>query len=220
MADSVSSISTLPPLLFASALSAYGLYLCKENITRLQQYEAQSEKAAEWSNTAAQRLRKTRTTQTSGTLSVRYPAAQSSLLLLPSSFAYVRIVIPVLLRLLHPPFPNVQTHAHDPRHHRSRRGRPPLHCAHAHGRLLEREQADEDSVRRKVQRCYQGQREGCSHPRDAELQLGRGRLCVGAGLGRVGIGRLGAGGRREDGMDGQPGVGIDFVSSIRRRLRR
>jgi len=53
-----------------SALSAYGLYLSYQNITRLQQYEEKSEKAAEWSNTAAQRLHKTRTTQTSGTVTV------------------------------------------------------------------------------------------------------------------------------------------------------
>ncbi|KAF1843104.1 uncharacterized protein K460DRAFT_368024 [Cucurbitaria berberidis CBS 394.84] len=58
-------------LLTVSALSTYGLYLSYQNITRLQQYERQSEKAAEWSNTAAKRLRKTRTTQTSGTLTVR-----------------------------------------------------------------------------------------------------------------------------------------------------
>ncbi|KZM23458.1 hypothetical protein ST47_g5395 [Ascochyta rabiei] len=70
MASSMSTLSTLPPFLFASALSAYGLFLCKENITRLQQYEKQSEKAAEWSNAAAQRMHKTRTTQTSGTLSL------------------------------------------------------------------------------------------------------------------------------------------------------
>jgi len=73
MSETISTISTLPPLLFASVLSTYGLYLCKENITRLQQYEETSEKAAEWSNTAAQRLHKTRATQTSGTLSVRLP---------------------------------------------------------------------------------------------------------------------------------------------------
>jgi 7-keto-8-aminopelargonate synthetase-like enzyme len=83
MAASVPPSSALPPLLFASALSAYGLFLCKENITRLQQYEAQSEKAAEWSNTAAQRLHKTRTTQTSGTLSVRPP-------LLPTPYTLLR----------------------------------------------------------------------------------------------------------------------------------
>jgi 7-keto-8-aminopelargonate synthetase-like enzyme len=70
MSDSISIINSFPPLLFASALSAYGLYLSKENITRLQQYEKQSEKAAEWSNTAAQKLHKTRTTQTSGTVTV------------------------------------------------------------------------------------------------------------------------------------------------------
>ncbi|KAH8701306.1 hypothetical protein GQ44DRAFT_717843 [Phaeosphaeriaceae sp. PMI808] len=57
-------------LVCTSALSGYGLYLSYHNITRLQQYEKQSEKAAEWSNTAAQRLHKTRTTQTSGTLSL------------------------------------------------------------------------------------------------------------------------------------------------------
>ena len=53
-----------------SALSAYGLFLSYQNITRLQQYEEKSEKAAEWSNTAAERLHKTRTTQTSGTVTV------------------------------------------------------------------------------------------------------------------------------------------------------
>ena len=56
-----------------SALSAYGLILSYQNITRLQQYEKQSEKAAEWSNTAAQRLHKTRSTQTSGTVTVCHP---------------------------------------------------------------------------------------------------------------------------------------------------
>jgi hypothetical protein len=58
-------------LTLTSALSAYGLFLSYQNITRLQQYEKQSEKAAEWSNTAAEKLHKTRTTQASGTISVR-----------------------------------------------------------------------------------------------------------------------------------------------------
>jgi hypothetical protein len=58
-------------LTLTSALSAYGLFLSYQNITRLQQYEKQSEKAAEWSNTAAEKLQKTRTTQASGTISVR-----------------------------------------------------------------------------------------------------------------------------------------------------
>ncbi|KAH3947462.1 hypothetical protein HBH53_115980 [Parastagonospora nodorum] len=57
-------------LTLTSALSGYGLFLSYQNITRLQQYEQQSEKAAEWSNTAAERLHKTRTTQTSGTISL------------------------------------------------------------------------------------------------------------------------------------------------------
>ncbi|KAF2824881.1 hypothetical protein CC86DRAFT_371369 [Ophiobolus disseminans] len=53
-----------------SALSGYALFLSYQNITRLQQYEEKSKKAAEWSNTAAQRLHKTRATQTSGTISL------------------------------------------------------------------------------------------------------------------------------------------------------
>ncbi|KAH7070631.1 hypothetical protein BKA63DRAFT_420491 [Paraphoma chrysanthemicola] len=57
-------------LVCTSALSGYGLFLSYQNITRLQQYEKQSEKAAEWSNTAAHRLHKTRTTQASGTISL------------------------------------------------------------------------------------------------------------------------------------------------------
>jgi hypothetical protein len=61
------------PLVTLIAGSAYGLQLSYANITRLQQYEEQSEKAAEWSNKAAQRLHKTRTTQTSGTVTVTLP---------------------------------------------------------------------------------------------------------------------------------------------------
>ena len=67
----LSPLTTLPPFLLASALSAYALYLSKTNISLLQKYESASEKAAQWSNTAAQRLRKTRTTQASGTVAVR-----------------------------------------------------------------------------------------------------------------------------------------------------
>lgn len=64
-------MSQVLPLAHLSALSGYGLYLSYHNIWRLQQYEEQSEKAAEWSNAVAERLHKTRSTQTSGTLSVR-----------------------------------------------------------------------------------------------------------------------------------------------------
>jgi hypothetical protein len=58
------------PLLLITGLSGHGLNLAYNNVTRLQKYEEQSEKAAEWSNTAAHRLHKTRTTQTSGALTV------------------------------------------------------------------------------------------------------------------------------------------------------
>ncbi|KAJ4993606.1 hypothetical protein SVAN01_00660 [Stagonosporopsis vannaccii] len=86
MTDHLSPLTTLPPFVFASVLSAYGLFLCKENITRLQQYESASEKAAEWSNTAAQRLRKTRSTQTSGTLALALSfLASTTLPFLPST---------------------------------------------------------------------------------------------------------------------------------------
>ena len=52
-------------------LSAYGLYLSYTSIKKLQQYEEKSEKAAKWSNTAAEQLHKTRTTQASGAFAVR-----------------------------------------------------------------------------------------------------------------------------------------------------
>lgn len=67
----LTTLTTLPPFLLASALSLYGLSISKANITRLQKYESASEKAAQWSSTAAQRLRKTRATQASGTAAVR-----------------------------------------------------------------------------------------------------------------------------------------------------
>ena len=66
----LSTAQALPPLVTLSGLSSYGLYLSYHNIWRLQEYEEQSEKAAEWSNTVAERLRKTRSTQTSGTVTV------------------------------------------------------------------------------------------------------------------------------------------------------
>jgi hypothetical protein len=67
---STSYLTSLIQLGLTSALSAYSLYLSYQNITRLQQYEEKSKKAADWSNTAAQRLHKTRSTQTSGTATV------------------------------------------------------------------------------------------------------------------------------------------------------
>ncbi|KAL6166629.1 hypothetical protein ACJQWK_07971 [Exserohilum turcicum] len=75
-----------------AALSAYGLYLAYQNITRLQQYEQKSEKAAEWSNTAAQKLHKTRTTQATGTLALISSLTCSMLVLVPS-FSSTRVLI-------------------------------------------------------------------------------------------------------------------------------
>ena len=65
---------TSPILYIVHALQAgfsfYNLYLCSISITNFQQYEEKSEKAAQYSNTAAEQLHKTRTTQTSSALTV------------------------------------------------------------------------------------------------------------------------------------------------------
>ena len=61
---------SLLPLPLLATLSTYGLHLSYQNITRLRAYEEKSEKAAKWSDTVAERLRRTRTTQTSGTVTV------------------------------------------------------------------------------------------------------------------------------------------------------
>ncbi|OCK80747.1 hypothetical protein K432DRAFT_381917 [Lepidopterella palustris CBS 459.81] len=58
------------PSLALSALSAYGLYISYLCISKLRQYEERSEKAAKWSNTAADQLYKTRATQTSAAVAV------------------------------------------------------------------------------------------------------------------------------------------------------
>ncbi|RYN42657.1 hypothetical protein AA0112_g1583 [Alternaria arborescens] len=76
-----------------SAISAYGLYLSYQNITRLQQYEEKSEKAAEWSNTAAQRLHKTRSTQTSGTVTLLLSFLTSTALVIIPSLATTKLLI-------------------------------------------------------------------------------------------------------------------------------
>ena len=51
-------------------LALYGASVSYVAVTKLQKYEETSEKMAEWSNTAANELHKTRTTQTSGALAV------------------------------------------------------------------------------------------------------------------------------------------------------
>ncbi|KAH8599287.1 hypothetical protein B0O99DRAFT_613474 [Bisporella sp. PMI_857] len=66
MASTISSIV----LVLQAAFSGYNLYLASISITNLQGYEEKSKKAAEYSQTAANQLHKTRTTQTSGTLAI------------------------------------------------------------------------------------------------------------------------------------------------------
>ncbi|EME47947.1 hypothetical protein DOTSEDRAFT_69768 [Dothistroma septosporum NZE10] len=51
-------------------LAVYGASVSYVAVTKLQQYEETSKKLAEWSNTAANELHKTRTTQTSGALAI------------------------------------------------------------------------------------------------------------------------------------------------------
>ena len=70
--DEVPEYNTSPliPLCFVTLLSSYGLYMAYQNITRLQTYEEQAQKASKWSNAVAKRLEKTRATQTSGTIAV------------------------------------------------------------------------------------------------------------------------------------------------------
>ena len=53
-----------------ASLSVYTLFLSALIIPKLQQYEAKSEKAAEYSNAAEHQLYKTRTTQASGVIAV------------------------------------------------------------------------------------------------------------------------------------------------------
>jgi len=74
MASTVSYILNLGQLTF----SAYNLWLASISITNLQKYEEKSKKAAEYSNTAAHELQKTRTTQISSALAVNKPAPELS----------------------------------------------------------------------------------------------------------------------------------------------
>jgi hypothetical protein len=72
------NLLTFVPAVLLGLLSAYGASVSYTAVTRLRAYEEKSEKAAEWSNTAAQRLYKTRTTQAGGAISVR-PMSMSNL---------------------------------------------------------------------------------------------------------------------------------------------
>lgn len=73
----ISSILTLHHGLQA-AFAAYNLSLAYTSITDLQKYEETSEKIAKYSNTAESELKKTRATQTSGTVAVcQFPVSPS-----------------------------------------------------------------------------------------------------------------------------------------------
>ncbi|CAI6333229.1 unnamed protein product [Periconia digitata] len=89
----------LIPLITISALSGYGLYRSYENITRLQQYEEQSEKAAKWSNAVAERLHKTRTTQTSSTLSLLISFLTAIYLMIPTTLKRYHFLLAALLNV-------------------------------------------------------------------------------------------------------------------------
>jgi hypothetical protein len=69
------TMSALLPLLHVpqTCLSAYTIYLSSITVPKLQRYEEKSKKAAEYSDVAEHQLHKTRTTQTSGALTVSRP---------------------------------------------------------------------------------------------------------------------------------------------------
>jgi hypothetical protein len=53
-----------------ACVAGYGLYTASGSITNLQKYEKKSEKAAQWSEAAAEQLSKTRWTQGAGAVAV------------------------------------------------------------------------------------------------------------------------------------------------------
>ncbi|KAF2125874.1 hypothetical protein P153DRAFT_389324 [Dothidotthia symphoricarpi CBS 119687] len=92
--------TTLLSLLSTTLLSTYGLTLSYKNITLLQKYQAKSEKAAEWSFSAARRLKTTQTTQAAGTVSLLLSLVTSAALLVlqpPCDSTSSRFVAPLAL---------------------------------------------------------------------------------------------------------------------------
>jgi formate-dependent nitrite reductase membrane component NrfD len=65
-------LQALLPVIYVAQTVAggYGVYLCVDAVQHLRQYESASETAAKYSNTAADQLHRTRTTQASALLSV------------------------------------------------------------------------------------------------------------------------------------------------------
>ncbi|KAF2259232.1 hypothetical protein CC78DRAFT_537242 [Lojkania enalia] len=79
----MAAASIVPALLFLAPVSGYSLFLSYNIIIRLQHYESQSEKAAEWSKMAAARLHKTRTTQATGAIAISVSLFTSVALVFP-----------------------------------------------------------------------------------------------------------------------------------------
>ena len=77
MSHPPSLLSPLIPVLHAgqTALAAYAAQHSYEAITRVQQYEKQTEKAAQYSDTADRQLKRTRSTQAAGAGAVRWPCS-------------------------------------------------------------------------------------------------------------------------------------------------
>ncbi|KAK1064406.1 hypothetical protein LTR74_008731 [Friedmanniomyces endolithicus] len=67
-------------------ISCWGAFQSVNAVTNLQKYEKTSEKFAEWSDTAKEHLHKTRTTQTTGALTVLASLITSLLLALGSPY--------------------------------------------------------------------------------------------------------------------------------------
>ncbi|ORY01107.1 hypothetical protein BCR34DRAFT_627836 [Clohesyomyces aquaticus] len=88
---------TVPPLLSLVGVSGYGLWISYNNIVRLQKYEAKSEKAAEWSNEAAERLHTTRTTQGAAAITIGLSLITSLTLLFLNHAEQHQIVLSISL---------------------------------------------------------------------------------------------------------------------------
>lgn len=152
MPPTIPLTKSTPQLLFTSALSTYGLYLSYRNITRLQQYEKQSEKAAEWSSTAAQRLHKTRSTQTSGTLTVRYSSLIGNVykrhlvLILTCAINTASSILPHINDTPAPPFLSRGVLVYRPDRRVAGKYRYSVCVARTHGAFLERVESGADSV--------------------------------------------------------------------------
>ncbi|KAF1967140.1 hypothetical protein BU23DRAFT_301691 [Bimuria novae-zelandiae CBS 107.79] len=96
--DEIPEYNTSPliPLCFVTVLSSYGLYMAYQNITRLQQYEEQAQRASKWSDAVGKRLQKTRATQTSGTIALILSTLSSVLLLLTKFGIATHVVLSII----------------------------------------------------------------------------------------------------------------------------